>query len=200
MPASLPAASIEHDGPGAPCRHGCARRTPARTVLVAGGHAALRQRPHVIVDLAQPPPQVAGRMKAGKILAAKHRMRLVTSARASPTASMAVVLVLGARPSEQASCSGPRSIVTVAARASVLVGPAGDRPRSARRSSERGKQPDDFLGFAALREDQHHVVVMDASQVAVDRFGRMQEMAAACRSRPAWRRSSGRSARPCPCR
>ena len=51
---------------------------------------------------------------------------------------------------------------------------------------QRGQQADDFLGFAALRENQHHVVAMDAAQVAVDRLGRVQEMAAACRSRPAW--------------
>ncbi len=48
-------------------------------------------------------------------------MRLVTRASASPTPNMAVVLVLGASPSEQASLSGPSSITTEAADASVLV-------------------------------------------------------------------------------
>ena len=47
-------------------------------------------------------------------------MRLVTNANASPRASIAVVLVLGARPNEQASLSGPSFNTIEAARASVL--------------------------------------------------------------------------------
>ncbi len=93
-------------------------------------------------------------------------------------ANMAVVLVLGARPSEQASLSGPRSIVTVAAagqRAGAGAGDGHDRHAECR---ERGEQPHDFFGFAALRKDQQQVFVMDAAQVAVDRFGRMQIVAA----------------------
>jgi len=48
------------------------------------------------------------------------RMRAITSASASPNASMAVVEVLGASPNEQASRIGPRSSTTLALRANVL--------------------------------------------------------------------------------
>ena len=44
-------------------------------------------------------------------------------------------------------------------------------------SLSEGSKPHDFFGFAALREHQHHVVAMDAAQIAVNRFGRVQEMA-----------------------
>lgn len=38
-------------------------------------------------------------------------------------------------------------------------------------------QPGYFIGFTAVAEDQNHVVVAQPAQVAVDGFGRMQEMA-----------------------
>ncbi len=115
--------------------------------------------------------------KRAKSSRLKRRIWLTTSAKASPTASMAVVLVLGASPSEQASSSGPSSIVTVAARPRRARGPAGDRHDRHAQLGQRGQQADDLLRLAALREDQHHVVAADAAQVAVDRLGRVQAMA-----------------------
>ena len=66
----------------------------------------------------------------------------------------------------------------MAARPSVLAAPAGDRDDRHAELGQRGQQPDDLLGLAALREDQHHVVAADAAQVAVDRLGRVQAVAA----------------------
>ena len=43
---------------------------------------------------------------------------------------------------------------------------------------QRRQQADDLLRLAALREHQHHVLGVDAAQVAVDRLGRVQAVAA----------------------
>ena len=80
-----------------------------------------------MLHLAQLQPQVARRMEAGEILAAEIPHRLVTRARASPTASMAVVLPLGARPSGQASCTGPMAMATRGRPTQRAVGAGGDR-------------------------------------------------------------------------
>ena len=42
---------------------------------------------------------------------------------------------------------------------------------------QRRQQADDFFGFAALRKDQHHVVAVDAAQIAMHRLGRMEPVA-----------------------
>ena len=138
--------------------------------------------------------------KRAKSSAWKFRILLITSASASPTASMAVVLVLGARPSEQTSSKSPSSMTTLAARPTVLLVRAviGDKRHA--ELAQRRQQLRDFGRLAALREHDHDIVRMDATQIAVKRFGRMEEVGAACRSRQAWRRSSDRSGRPCPCR
>ena len=85
------------------------------------------------------------------------------------------MLVLGASPNEQASFSGPRSSVTCAARASVLVRWPVTAMIGTASVAERRQQPNDFLRLAALREDQHQVGSMDSSQVAVDGFAGVQK-------------------------
>ena len=106
----------------------------------------------------------------------KFRILLSTSASASPTASIAVVLVLGARPSEQTSSRSPSSITTFAARPTVLVLRRGDRDERHAELAERRQQLHDFGRLAALREHHDDVVRVDAAQVAVKRLGRVQEM------------------------
>ena len=105
-------------------------------------------------------------------------MRLATSASASPTASMAVVLVLGARPSEQASLSGPRSIVTVAARPSVLVRLPVTATIGTPNSFSEGSSRTTSSVSPLCDSTSTQVFVMDAAQVAVHGFARMQVMAA----------------------
>ena len=90
---------------------------------------------------------------------------------------MAVVLVLGARPKraglfQRAELDGDRG--GPAQRAGGL---AGDGHHRHAQLGQRGQQADDLLRFAALREDQHHVVRAHPAQVAVDRLGRVQAMA-----------------------
>ena len=104
-------------------------------------------------------------------------MRLTTSAKASPTASIAAVLLLGASPSGQASSTGPRSMTTAAARANVLAARPVMAMIGTRGLGQRRQQADDFVGLAALREHEHDVIAMHAAQVAMHRLGRMQEMA-----------------------
>ena len=71
-------------------------------------------------------PQRSGRMHADKVFMPEPNRRIVTRAKASPRANMAVVLVLGANPRDRLPAMG-RAKRTVAARASVLVSRAGDR-------------------------------------------------------------------------
>ena len=85
-------------------------------------------------------------------------MRLTTSARASPTASIAAVLLLGAEPSGQASSTGPRSITTAAERANVLPAEPVTAMIGRLRLGQGRQEADDFLGLAALGKHQHNVV------------------------------------------
>ena len=93
-------------------------------------------------------------------------------------ANMAVVLVLGARPSEQASLSGPRSIVTVAARPSVLVRRPVTATIGTPKAASEGSSRTTSSVSPLCDRISRHVFVMDAAQVAVDRFGRMEIVAA----------------------
>ena len=101
--------------------------------------------------------QVAGRMKAGKISRPKPRIWLTTSANASPTANMAVVLLLGARPKGQASSNGPSRWPPWPPGPSVLSAAAGDGDDRHAQLGQRRQQADDFFGLAALRKHQHNV-------------------------------------------
>ncbi len=96
---------------------------------------------------------------------------------------MAVVLVLGARPSEQTSSKSPSSITTLAARPTVLVRAAVIATSGTPNSRSDGNSCVDFGRFAALREHHDHVVGMNAAQIAVKRLGRMQKMGRRARRR-----------------
>ena len=122
-------------------------------------------------------PRLPAGWKRAKSSRPKFRSRLVTSARASPTASIAVVLLLGARPSGQASSTGPSSRTTRAARPSVLSARPVIAMIGTPKSASERQQPQDLRRLAALGENQRHVVGMDAAQVAVDRLGRVEAMA-----------------------
>ncbi len=118
-------------------------------------------------------------MEAGEVLAAEIAHAAGHQRQRIAQASMAVVLVLGARPSAQASCSGPSSMVDrggAAQRAGARRGD-GDRcctPKSASDGSSRTTS-----SVSPLCENiSTHVVAMNAAQVAVHRFGRVQKVAA----------------------
>ena len=70
MPASLPCRVDQHRGPGSPAGHLGGDQHFADGLLLIG-HAALLQRTHVVFHLAELVAQVAGRMKAGEIVAAE---------------------------------------------------------------------------------------------------------------------------------
>ena len=89
---------------------------------------------------------------------------------------MAVVLVLGARPSEQTSSKSPSSITTVAARPTVLHARRRDRHERHAEFAQRRQELHDFGRLAALREHHDDVVRMNAAQVAVKRLGRVQKV------------------------
>ena len=99
---------------------------------------------------------------------------------------MAVVLVLGANPSEQASLSGPRSKTTRAARPKALARIAGDRHQRNGRFRQTGNQPRDFGRLTTHRQRQHHVAATNAAQVAVNGLRRMHEMSRSYRWKPRW--------------
>ena len=96
-------------------------------------------------------------------------------ASASPIASAAVVLAVGTRFIGHASSAMPQSSVTSAARASVERGIAGHRDQLRADPADRLEQAKQFLGLAAVRQRDHDVVVANRAEVAVDRFGRVQE-------------------------
>ena len=91
---------------------------------------------------------------------------------------MAVVLVLGAKPNEQASRSGPSSNVTAAARPSELVCRAVMAMIGTRRRARLGSNRSTSSVSPLCESTKHDVVGMHAAQVAMHRFGRMQEDAA----------------------
>ena len=166
----------DHHGPGA------ARRPPPfdqhlphalRTI----GHAAIGQRPHLLFDFRQLPPQAAARMKSGKIFAAERshpaddqRQRIADGqhrrrARAGSQAQRASFLQ---RPEIE------RHLRRSGERAGAMARDGDDRHRERR---ERRQQPNDFLRFAAMGEDEHQIGSMDSSEVAVDGFAGVQKVA-----------------------
>ncbi len=119
MPESLPSGSTSIVAPVR--RPGTrARTSTSRTVWPSGATRHCSSGRMCCSTLLSFCPRLPAGWKRAKSSRPKFRMRLVTSARASPTASIAVVLLLGARPSGQASSTGPSSRTTRAARPSVL--------------------------------------------------------------------------------
>ena len=101
-----------------------------------------------------------------------------TKASASPTAIIAVVLVLGAeteranfiqRPQDQGNIGGLRQ-------RALLV--AGDGDDGGCHLPERRQQFDDFLRFAAQRQGEDDIVLMDHAEIAVNGAGGVDEVGA----------------------
>ena len=118
-------------------------------------------------------PSAPAGCERAKSSAVKPRASSSATASASPIASAAVVLEVGARPSGQASAGTLTSRCTSASRASVDCG----RPVIAisvlpwRLST--GSSSQDFVGLAGIRQRQHHVGVGDHAEVAVAGFARV---------------------------
>ena len=85
-----------------------------------------------------------------------------------------VVLADGARPSGHASSIGPSAMHRSAARPSELPARSVIAIKHAPSRRSAGISRKHFLGLAALRKRDHHVVGADPAQVAVDRLGRME--------------------------
>ena len=102
------------------------------------------------------------------------------------------MLAVGTRFIGQASSVTLQSSVTSAAWPSVELGDAGDGDQLRAEPANRFEQPQDLVGFAAVRQRDDDVVALDDAEVAVDRFGRVQKEAPACRCWRASRQSSGR--------
>ena len=173
MPSSLASASSTRTAPER--RRGPASRTrTARTDLGSPGASELPAGPHHLLD-----PERAcarGSPRGGRARSPRRGsrgVRLTSSARASPTAIRAVVLAEGARPSGQASSTGPIAMQRSAASPSELPARSVIAISEAPSRRSGGDQAEHLLGLAALRERDHHVVGADAPEVAVDRLGRV---------------------------
>ena len=105
----------------------------------------------------------------------KPRASSRATASASPIASVAVVLAVGARLSGQASSATLTSRWTVAARARFdFALPVMAMMGTPRRDEVRNQQQH-FGGFAGIGDGQQHVVARDHADVAMAGFGRMHE-------------------------
>ena len=101
-----------------------------------------------------------------------------------------VVLVVGARPSGQAS-GGARQQQHHVGRAAPAwsAGRAGDGDQRQAEPAGMRDQVGQFGRLAAVGQRQHGVAGHDHAEVAVRRLGRMHEHAPGCRWRRRWRRS-----------
>ena len=86
-----------------------------------------------------------------------------------------MVLAVGARFSEQASSFTLTSSTTSLASASVECSLAGQRDERHLQALQRFEQADDFFGFAAVGDGQDGVAAREHAEIAVQRFGGMQE-------------------------
>ena len=181
-------------------RRGPARRTNTVADRLLGlGPAELPAGPHHVLD----PRRACGPgCRPGDTARSprrvKSRIRLTSSARASPTAISTVVLAEGARPSGHASSIGPSAMHRSAAWPSELRRPLGDRDQARAQPPQGRDQPEDLLGLAALRERDHHVVGPDPAEVAVDRLGRVEREGPRARRGQRRRQLLARPAPPCP--
>ena len=80
------------------------------------------------------------------------------------------------------------------------VPPARHRHHRRRQLPQRGEQTHNFLAFAAVRQGQHHVVLIDHAQIAVDRTRGVHESRRGCPSNSAYPQSFGRCPPICRCR
>ena len=103
------------------------------------------------------------------------RASSTVSASASPSASAAVVLAVGASPSGQASVSTLASRCTSAACASDECSLPVSAISLAPCRFRCGSSDNQLVGLAGVRQQQHDVVGGDHAQVAVARFGGVDE-------------------------
>jgi hypothetical protein len=142
-----------------------------------GGDGHARQvvaAPHDVADMQQQlAAQRPARMRTREILAVKPRASSSATASASPMASTAVVLAVGARFSGQAS--------SATADVDVHVGLARQRGFPAGHRDHRNAEALISGGAPAVRASrrnwtgQHHVAARDHAEVAVAGLGRMHE-------------------------
>ena len=148
---------------------------------------------HQALDAHQPLAELAARMQAARSPPARKPFSTSSViASASPIASAAVVLAVGTRFIGHASSVTLQSSATSAACASVERGVAGDRDQLRAEPADGLEQAQDLVGLAAVRQRDDDVVGLDDAEIAVDRFGRVQEERRPCRCSSASRRSSGR--------
>ena len=86
-----------------------------------------------------------------------------------------MVEVVGARPTEQASGAGGRTIAMSDWRSSVESGLPATPISGMREAAGVGDEVGELGGLAGVREQQHHVVGGDHAEVAVAGLGRVDE-------------------------
>ena len=118
-------------------------------------------------------PSAPAGCERAKSSAVKPRASSSATASASPIASAAVVLAVGARSSGQASAGTLTSRCTSASRASVDCGRPVIAISGIALALEHRQQHQQLVGLAGVGQRQHHVGVGDHAQVAVAGFARM---------------------------
>ena len=163
-------------------------------------HRVGRARAHHLEHPLHRAPQLPARVQQRVLLRAERAASAAASSPARPPPRAAPPWRPWApAPSGTPLRCGPMSSTTSAPRASGLSCHPGERDHRRAQPPERGQQPQQLLGGAAVRQRQNHVPAAHAPQVPVHRLGRVQEHRADARWRPAWPTASGRSAPPCPC-
>ena len=124
----------------------------------------------------QAAPEVPAGWERAKSASVKPRALSSVTASASPMASAAVVLAVGARFSGQASAGTPMSRCTVgiAGQGGVRIAGEGDQ-RNTQPLDARGRMVRISARLAGIGQRQHGVVARDHADVAVAGLGRVHE-------------------------
>ena len=123
----------------------------------------------------QAPAQVPPGCERAKSWRVKPRASSSATASASPIASVAVVLAVGARFSGQASSGTLTSSTTFAAPASVELRVAGHHDERHAEPLQMRHQHDELGRLAGVGDGEHDVGARDHAEIAVARLGGMQE-------------------------
>ena len=132
---------------------------PALRACPGSDRGSLVARAHDVLDVQQQAPsERAARVRAREILLGEAAASSIATASASPIASVAVVLAVGARLSEQASCGhadvehhGRRSAPSVELRL------PGHRDQRHVEPLDHGQDGDELVGLAGVRQREHDV-------------------------------------------
>ena len=126
-------------------------------------------RPHDLMDAhEQTAPDHSRRDEIWRNLPSEIRaLPASTMASASPSASMTVVLEVGARFSGHASCSTFTSRKTCAFLRQGRIGVAAHRDDFDLKPRDRRQNPQQFLGLAARAQRQNDIAVRDHAEIAV---------------------------------